>query len=166
MEKPSKLEPPKQRFLSEDQFYIMFDRDFDREYRDKKEYDETIAFIEKKKYIPLVTTPQFELWLLMHFQDASFAGIKYNTNSASIECRLSQKDAREGDNEGSNKKYIDNERFESTYLHNIPVAISTSLDKTRFVTDVMDLEHNIGTNLGLFLRDVLGLEAFDIWDAA
>lgn len=132
--------------------YIMFDRDYDEERRNNKTYVDLIAEIEKRNYHALVTTPQFELWLLMHFKGASFDGINYRTNHTTIENRLAQFDIDEYSN---NKKLLSGERLKQ-YMDSIQTAIDTSLEPGRFETDPRKLVDGVGTNLGLFFKDVLG----------
>lgn len=154
MLKPSGLDPA--RFGDgEKNYYVMFDRDYDEERRNQSEYIRVIDEISKKMFKPLITTPQFELWLLMHFEDASFNGIRYNTYSGSILSRLAEKDIYE---HGEGKKKIKKERFDAFYRDSIQTAIATSLDPDRFSTDPIELENKVGTNLGLFIRDVLGFK--------
>ena len=154
MLKPSGLDPVRLG-VGEKNYYIMFDRDYDEERRNRDEYIKVINELTKKLFKPLVTTPQFELWLLMHFEDASFDGIKYNTYSGSIVSRLAERDTYEY---GENKKRIKEDRFDAFYRDSIQTAIDTSLDSERFSTEPIDLESKVGTNLGLFIRDVLGFK--------
>lgn len=149
---PNRLCPEKR---PDKEFYIMFDRDYDRDRRDADHYNAVLDRIEKDRFHALVSTPQIEVWLLMHFEGAPFDDISFNSFSGFIENRLGEFDHYE---QSDRKKFIDDGRFEEYYRESIPLAITTSLDGERFVTDPRQLENRVGTNVGLFLRDVLGIK--------
>ena len=152
---PSLIKPPKldPEISGSKRYYIMFDRDYSRDYRDTDDYNEVIDEMERNRIEALVTTPQFELWLLMHFKDVSFDEIEYNTPSMKIEHLLGKKDIFEY---SDGKKHINDERAKIYDRDSILTAISTSL-QDRFTTDVRELENKVGTRVGLFLRDDLGI---------
>lgn len=137
------------------EFYIMFDRDYDRDRRDAGYYNAVLDRIDKDGFHALVSTPQIEVWLLMHFEDALFDDISFNSFSGFIESRLGEFDRYE---QSDRRKYIDDGRFDEYYRESIPLAITTSLDGGRFVTNPRELENQVGTNVGLFLKDVLGIK--------
>ena len=149
--KPSGLDPET---CGGKQIYIMFDRDYNEEERDENAYKEVIEEIRKKNFHAVVTTPQFELWLMMHFKDASFDKIGPRSFHGTVESELGLYDIYE---KSETKKDIEDNRFGSYYKDTITIAIERSLEDKRFVTDLDELENNIGTNFGLFLRDVLGI---------
>lgn len=153
---------------------VVFDRDYSKKYRDEKYYSETIEIIRKMNYRAIVTTPLFELWLLMHLKSDSYNGVEaYDKQYVLDELKKYElkeyskllKDKEFGDlakkhidelNSRKKKKNkpMDKCRFKM-YRKTVGDAVKKSLESPPFTTDVEELNYEVGSNIGLFMEQIL-----------
>ena len=137
-----------------DRVFVVFDRDLDPncpELRTGEEYHRVLDMCEDLGFTPVVSTPMFELWLLLHHEDADVSGIGPT---------LLYKDAIEDMLEGlelSTGKRITRERFDRYYRDTFPLAVEASRRKP-LTTDLRSLENMAGTRVGVELADLVGIE--------
>lgn len=60
--------PRKEYYPDTDEVYLVVDRD-DRSERPPDKYLAFISYCREKGFVPVVTNPQFEFWMLMHIED-------------------------------------------------------------------------------------------------
>ena len=139
---------------SKDRVFVVFDRDLDPncpELRTREEYHRVLDMCEDLGYVPVVSTPMFELWLLLHHEDADVSGIGPT---------LLYKDAIEDmleDLELYAGKRITRERFDRYYRDTFPLAVEASR-REPLTTDLRSLENMTGTRVGVELADLAGIE--------
>ena len=137
-----------------DRVFVVFDRDLDPncpELRTGEEYHRVLDMCEGLGFTPVVSTPMFELWLLLHHEDADVSGIGPT---------LLYKDAIEDmleDMELCAGKRITRERFDRYYRDTFPRAVEAS-KREPLTTDLRSLENMAGTRVGVELADLAGIE--------
>ena len=139
---------------SRDRVFVVFDRDLDPncpELRTGEEYHRVLDRCLELGFVPVVSTPMFELWLLLHHEDADVSGIGPT---------LLYKDAIEDmleDLELCAGKRITRERFDRYYRDTFPQAVEASR-REPLTTDLRSLENTAGTRVGVELADLAGIE--------
>ena len=139
---------------SVDRVFVVFDRDLDPncpELRTREEYHRVLDMCEDLGYVPVVSTPMFELWLLLHHEGADVSRIGPT---------LLSKDAIEGmleDLELCTGKRITRERFDRYYRDTFPLAVEASR-REPLTTDLRSLENTVGTRVGIELADLAGMD--------
>ena len=139
-----------------DKVFIIFDRDYSVKYFDHTKYLECIRKCDELKYLPIVSSPKFELWLLMHHKNPDFGNPSfypsYGKHISNELCSCGDWDAEEG---SSNEKFISSERFEKWYQNGIGIAIERSKDTKLFVTGAYNLMNRPGTDLGILVGEII-----------
>ncbi len=147
---------PKRTQEQSERVFIIFDRDFSQKYFNHEMYCECVDRCKDLSYTPLVSSPKFELWMLMHHKDADFQkpsfypSYGHYISSELVKC--GDLDAIPG---SPSEKFISRERFETHYKHGISTAIRTSKDVSLFETGPEKLMDHAGTDLGGFIEDVV-----------
>ncbi len=134
-----------------DVFCVMFDRDFHPELRTHEMYSECLSLCNELGYQPLVSTPQFELWMLMHFYGVNYGKPSFDRYKQYMLRQLQQFDYY---SRTEKEKVMSLSRFEEYYQYNIWHAIETSKDNM-FTDDVVSLMDHPGTNLGSFFEKIV-----------
>ncbi len=138
--------------------FIVFDRDYNEEYFNHQKYVECIDTCEKLGYTPVVSSPKFELWMLMHFDNPDFGQPdfrpSYNTRITTELVRCGDSDANP---ESVHEKYISQERFDNHYRRGIKAAIEKSKDSRLFTTGSRNLMDHPGTDLGILASEIIDL---------
>lgn len=141
--------------LDTDRFLIIFDRD----YYPGKEWcgsDSRDVFLENihncmnKGIEPMISTPAFEMWLLMHHKDAKYTKIKPELPMNAVNRELNKLEGRGNDKDDI--KSIPKIRFNRFYKTTFKTAYNTSM---KFAIDPVELENNIGSNVGIVLKSLL-----------
>lgn len=132
-------------------YFVMFDRDCHPEFRTHEMYCECLELCQKFGYTPLVSTPQFELWMLMHMVGVDFGTPSFNRYKHHILNQLQRFDYY---SRTSREKFMTRERFIEYYKDNIGHAIETSKNGL-FTTDPALLMDHAGTNLGEFFESII-----------
>jgi len=135
--------------------FIVFDRDFDMncpEKRTKEEYEKIISMSEKEKYEVLLSTPAFELWLLMHHQNIDYIDVDCQPFLLPPVENLLY--SSENLDKTRSHKRIDKYRFERYYLNNFEHAVERSKEYP-FETDLKKLLERPGSNVGITLNSLL-----------
>ena len=136
----------------------MFDTDSDGDDKDiqyrktKEDYLSIIDECNKRGYDVVLSTPDFEFWLLLHHPDAKLDGIK----AAGIGSRkYIEKQIRNLDliPKDMTIKKMDATRY-SFYDKNFNYALNRLLSG-KYKTDPVDLIDNVGTNVGIMLKKIL-----------
>jgi hypothetical protein len=132
-----------------DRKFIVFDRDYNS--HDRKTYYENYLKIiekcEKQGYDVLLSTPDFEIWLLMH-HDVDCSTFNYETDRHILNDILCKK---EGIKENNIKK-IDDDRFTRYYKDKFELALEKSID---IGTEPRILLTKAGSNVGEKLNSLL-----------
>ncbi len=132
-------------------FYIMFDRDYHSELRTHEMYRECLDLCDEFGYKPLVSTPQFELWMLMHMCGADFGNPSFDRYKQHVLDQLQMFDYY---SRTSREKFMTRERFNEYYKDNIGYAIEMSKNSL-FTSDPVLLMDHAGTNLGQFFESII-----------
>lgn len=132
-------------------YYVMFDRDYHPELRTHEMYRECLDLCKEFGYNPLVSTPQFELWLLMHFYGADFGKPSFDRYKQHV---LNQLQMFDYYSRTKREKFMTKERFIEYYKDNIGYAIETSKNKL-FTSNPALLMDHAGTNLGEFFESII-----------
>ena len=130
---------------------IMFDRDYHPELRTHEMYKRYLALCEQYGYLPLVSTPQFELWMLMHMYGVDYGKPSFDRYKQYLIKQLQQYDYY---SRTSREKFMTRERFDEYYRYNIQHAIESS-ESNLFCRDPEKLMDHPGTNLGVFFKEIL-----------
>lgn len=136
--------------------FVVFDRDYNEEHFNHVMYQECIRKCEELGYFPIVTSPKFELWLLMHHKDADFAKPTfYPSYGRHISWELVKCGDSDSMPESRTEKIISRERFDNHYRAGIITAIEKAKDKSLFVTGAVNLMDRPGTDLGGLVDSIL-----------
>ena len=130
---------------------IMFDRDYHPELRTHEMYQRYLTLCKQYGYLPLVSTPQFELWMLMHMYGVDYGKPSFDRYKPHLIRQLQQYDFY---SRTAREKFMTRERFDEYYRYNIQHAIESS-ESNLFSRDPEKLMDHPGTNLGVFFKDVL-----------
>lgn len=143
---------------------FMFDRDHNMECMPPDYFIDCVEYCKKENnhFImdiePLVSSPQFELWLLMHYKDVPLDTIRYNTYGDGMMARIK-------DIEGYHnwEKGMPPERYDLFYRGRVSTAIERSENppfdsNSNFTDDPEKMGDKAGTNLGSFFRKALDLD--------
>jgi hypothetical protein len=163
-----------------DKICIIVDRD--KESFSEKQYEDVLNRCSEKGYHLYVTNPCFEFWLCLHFEEASkfdcddeYAKILKNKKSSA--------NAKKSENKKSsaNEKIVENKKsaakkytyvsikfnemnpaydlkkktinFES-FVDGIDRAIKTIDETERYSSDINELKHTVGSNLGNLIKEI------------
>ncbi len=135
-------------------FFVMFDRDYHPEYRTHEMYKECISLCADFGYKPLVSSPQFELWMLMHMNGVNYGKPSYDKYKYELLRLLQEFDPY---SRSKREKFMTPERFQDYYKDGVAHAIEVSKSDI-FVSDPLLLMDHAGTNLGLFFESILKQE--------
>jgi hypothetical protein len=135
-------------FFPGDQLCIIADRD--QHSFTKVQYQQLVAADEKKEIRFCITNPCIEFWLLLHLCDAS----EYDRSILFENKKTGKRTQVElylmdtlGSGYSKNSLY-----FSRNYKDKIITAIQNSKN---YATDCRGLEHEIGTNIGLLIEEML-----------
>ena len=135
---------------------VIFDRDYSTDYFDHEKYKKCIHKCEEEGYTPIVSSPKFELWMLMHMKDANFGKPSFYPSYGRY---VSNELVRCGDVSAipgsEDEKFISQERFDKHYIGGIMLAIERSNDSTLFQITPKDLMDHAGTNVGNFIKAII-----------
>ena len=131
--------------------FVVFDRDLDPncpELRTDEEYGMVLNMCQSLGFEPLVSTPMFEFWLLLHHE-----GVDVTAYGPSL---LYKNDIlRDLESlEGGRSKGISQRRFDRFYLGTFPRAVDASRTPP-LTTDPRRLVDTPGTNVGVELESLL-----------
>ncbi len=153
--------------FSVDRVFIVFDRDLDIRHpkgRTDDDYRKIKQMCDKLGYDVLISTPMFELWLLLHHPNVYY-GDYYATLTDEMRLRMANDlDRLEGrdltypndkyDRKIQNKnKRINAKRFEKYYKDSFDFAVESSQKIGR--TDFEYLLTSPGSNVGIMLKQLL-----------
>ena len=136
---------------SKDRVFVVFDRDLGPncpELRTDEEYGRVLNMCQSLGFEPLVSTPMFEFWLLLHHE-----GVDVTAYGPSL---LYKNDIlRDLESlEGGRSKGISQRRFDRFYLGTFPRAVDASRTPP-LTTDPRRLVDTPGTNVGVELESLL-----------
>jgi hypothetical protein len=135
-------------FFPGDQLCIIADRD--QHSFTEAQYKQLVDANEKKEIRFCITNPCIEFWLLLHLCDASEYDkavlLENKKNKKRTQTELYLMDKLGG---GYSKRNL---HFSLNYKDTVRTAIRNS---KKYVTDCRALEHEIGTNLGLLIEEML-----------
>ncbi len=137
-----------------DKVCIIFDRDFHNYFFNDKKYEYCLRECRKNGFEPIVSSPKFELWMLMHHKDTDFGNPSYDKEYG--EYIMDELDKLEG-KRNYDKKKIPKMRFDMFYRYEIQTAIDNSKDKRLFKTGADNLKNNPGTDVGNLLCEIVDL---------
>ena len=140
---------PKDSNTERDRVFVVFDRDFDGDTynRSDDEYKKVFEKCDKKGYEILLSTPEFEIWLLMHHAGEDYSEIDF-WNRDIINNRLCE---LENINRYKIKK-INSARYDQYYKGHFEDALAES---KKLATKLNDLLTGIGTNVGIKLKSLI-----------
>ena len=134
-----------------DRTFVVFDRDYDLNRYDETRTDDYYRGVFKEceslGYEVLLSTPDFEIWLLMHHDGVDYSEIGYTDRKQlnEILCKLENIDPEK-------IKVIDERRFNTYYYPTFEKAVECS---RQFDTELEPLLTKIGSNVGLKLKSLL-----------
>ena len=148
-------------FKTEDCALLMFDRDYwvdkpvemsdeDYEKQSHENYRTILARCQELNYVPVLTTPLFEFWLLLHHGDGivDLKKIKMDLHSSRNKIGNLLKKL-EGYEDNGKSLTEERKRFYSRTF-TVALDISKGLE-----TDPMELIYKTGTNVGIVLMELM-----------
>ena len=136
---------------SKDRVFVVFDRDLDPncpELRTDEEYGRVLNMCQNLGFEPLVSTPMFEFWLLLHHESVDVTA--YGPSLLYKNDILRDLESLEG----GRSKGISQRRFDRFYLGTFPRAVDASRAPP-LTTDPRRLVDTPGTNVGVELESLL-----------
>lgn len=136
--------------------FVVFDRDYSEQYFNHQMYSDCIDKCDELGYAPVVSSPKFELWMLMHHKSPNFGKPSFYPSYGS---HISSELVVCGDLSAipgcPQEKYIDQERFDDFYRDGILDAIERSKDTSLFCTGPRTLMDHPGTDMGLLIDEIV-----------
>lgn len=142
--------------------YVIFDRDFDEYYSTADDYDRWIRLCEDMGVNPVISSPCFELWLYMHWENNNYGHPSHLPEYAKDLKRKIIKNEHPNWSEEAVDDYVMNKRdkrlgfrmkfYDERILHAIK---ESKRYPNKFYTDIKLLRENPGTMMGDFLESLL-----------
>ncbi len=147
-----------------DRFCVIVDRDYYSDsYRINKEigeqtseyYDNLIDYFENSNVSLYVTNPQFEFWLILHFDKIRFDEDKMLKN---IKIKNSKRYAEETISEyipGYSKYSLDKKLFIGSDKKCKPILRAIKrIEENGYETNLKELKNHLGSNIGLLINEM------------
>lgn len=152
------IHPKKKDDFKSDRKFIIFDRDSDGQswdafwHKTDEDYRKIISYCEQKGYEVLLSTPEFEFWLLLHHRTAKLDEIKVAGSKVRDDI-TEQIKKLEHIPKFMSIKGMDIDRFEF-YDKNFDYALKRSCTDP-YRTEPRDLIISLGSNVGIVLKGLL-----------
>ena len=140
------------------EIYIVFDRDYHPKYFPDSYYEFLMDWGEKHGINYVVSAPAFEIWLLMHFEDAHFPIFDRPDKDYKdflTEMLYGYDEMAAGSMH--DEKYMSEERFNRYYHDRIRIAIEAtkSYEFQPISNPPRELKRNTGTCMGRFIESII-----------
>lgn len=133
-----------------DKICVIVDRDresfFEKE--EKKQYSYVVSKCKENRIGLYVTNPCFEFWLLLHFDEVFQLDREMLLKNPKV---ISDKTFTEYELNKLLPGYKKSNYDVDKLVHNIDKAIE---NETKFSEQIHELENNIGSNIGLFIKEI------------